>query len=219
MEIFIIVLALCGLIIYGIVGSKKNEEEDTNWNRKQENNNEQIESWLQQYSSNNCKELILDSEHVYGSKIYACFDLEQRIIHIWYDYFDVGDSKRWLSDINNSKYDIRFDEIIKCELAINNKIIGASAGDLLIGGIIGGGIGIAIAANNKKEKTESVKLNITTKNISNPLVCMEMINPKAVQFDDTVKIIVDFAEQFVATINSIVFNNNADEKIVKEDNE
>lgn len=102
---------------------------------------------------------------------------------------------------------IKFSEIIRCEtIQDNSTILSGGVGRAIVGGILVGGVGAVVGANTRKSKdvVYDLKINITTNNINNPLITIQLINSQTERSSLIYHKCIEFAEKVQATMESII---------------
>jgi len=130
------------------------------------------------------------------------------------DYELKVDSRNKQIAILSSQYSspkiLKFPEIIGCDVIKDNSTIASSGvGRAVVGGLLAGGAGAIVGATTRKSKNvvSDLRIYIKTTNIDDPLITLKLIQKQIERNSSQYKKIIEFAEKFQATMDSIMNQN------------
>ena len=204
MEVLIFLGIIIAIVIASVLGCKKVDEEISTYNDNKEINKTQFEKWVSENNLPLKPQLYLRTN---GIEVFVFPSEEKNKLFIWENYYYSNEKNaHYLTNIQNNNYSIDFCELTKIETIIKTKTSGPSTGDVIVGGLIAGNIGVASAMSKDKKEICEYKVSLYTTNITNPVIDLHLINyasNTAPATDENLTDADEFAHKLSATVNAI----------------
>ncbi len=206
MEIILVFVILALLIIIpSIYMCKKQDAEYEDLKYNNEINNSYYQQWL---TSNNLPDKPHFTFSSNGIEIFIYIDENESKFFIWEnEYFSHEKNAYYLSDVRHNCYCINFCDLLKVETVVKQKNIGPNAGDVIVGGMIAGNVGVATSLLKENKEIVDYKICIYTSNILDPVIDIHLINYASNAAKATPENYAEadeFSHKIEATINAII---------------
>lgn len=116
---------------------------------------------------------------------------------------------------------IKFGDVLECDiLEDSNTIFDGGVGRAVVGGVLAGKVGAIVGANTRKSKNviNSLQVRIVTKNISNSLIIIDLIdNSDGIEKSSSEYInAMNFSNEIYATLTAIIDSNKNISEVEKD---
>lgn len=112
---------------------------------------------------------------------------------------------------NNLQTELSFDDILECEVIENGSVQkNSGVGRAIVGGALAGGVGAIIGSNTGKSYkiASSLLVKIITRNISNPIIQITLLNSSMKIDSPLYKRYREYADQVHAVLTIIIKSNS-----------